>query len=211
MNQWLRRLELPIVTVLFLAGSAFLLKLAYLKLLVSTSCGILFLLAFYAYVKQRYGVRVPLVLLCLVFAGIEVDAIGNYFHRYNRPFGPLADYDEFAHFTVPIFVTPVIVWLLREGIERFRYRLPLGLITFFAITTTFSLTAFYEVIELWDETVFGGKRIWTLHDTSNDLQMDLAGIIIGALLAYAVLKSSARSAQRRVEATGAVASRGAQA
>jgi uncharacterized membrane protein YjdF len=194
MNQWIRRLELPIVAALFIAGSAFLFKLAYLPLLVSTALGILFLLAFYLYVRQRYDVKVPIVLLLLVQAGIEVDALGNYFRLYGGPFGPM-QYDEFAHFAVQLCVAPIVVWLLREGIERFGYRLPLGLITFFSITILFSLSGFYEILELWDDKSHPapGMRIHGPYDSPNDLQCDLAGIVLGAMLTYAVMKSRARS------------------
>ena len=204
MNQWIRRLELPIVAALFIAGSAFLFKLAYLPLLIGTGLGFLLLLAFYLYVKQRYGVRVPLLLLLLVQASVEVDALGNYFHRYGGPFGPV-QYDEFAHFSVQLCVAPIIVWLLCEGIERFGYRLPLGLIAFFSITILFSLSGFYEILELWDDKYMHpvpGMRIHGAYDTPNDLQFDLAGIVLGAVLTYAVMKSRQRSVQKAAQASG---------
>ncbi|HEV7902258.1 MAG TPA: hypothetical protein VGO96_00350 [Pyrinomonadaceae bacterium] len=58
-----------------------------------------------------------------------------------------------------------------------------------------TLTAGYEIIELWDELYFGGQPIWSKHDAPNDLQWDFAGILIGAGLAYVVLRRG-----RRVEA-----------
>lgn len=190
MNPLIRRLELPIVAVLFLAGSAFLLKMAYLPVLTCTILGALFLLAVYVYIRARYGIKIPLILLALVLGAVEVDALGNYFRMYGRHFGPVM-YDEFSHMAVQALTAPIIVWLLREGIVRFGYRLPLGFITFFAITALFSLSAFYEVIELWDELYFRGQRIWSPHDAPNDLQWDLAGIIVGAVIAYVVLRRSA--------------------
>jgi len=190
MNQLIRRLELPIVALLFIAGSAFLLKMAYLPVLTCTILGALFLLAVYVYIRARYGIKIPSILLALVLGAVEVDALGNYFRMYGRHFGPVM-YDEFSHMAVQALTAPMIVWLLREGIVRFGYRLPLGFITFFALTALFSLSAFYEVIELWDELYFRGQRIWSPHDAPNDLQWDLAGIIVGSVLAYVILRRRA--------------------
>jgi uncharacterized membrane protein YjdF len=192
MNQMLRRFEPVIVSVLFLAGVAFLLKMCYLSLLFNTIFGIIFLLAFYTYIKKRYEIRLPPVLLVLVFAALQVDALGNYFRMYGRSFGPV-HYDEFAHLMVQALAAPLIIWLLRAGLEMCGYRLPFGLITLFAITTLFSLTAFYEIIELWDELYFGGQRIWSPHDAPNDLQWNFAGILLGALLTYLIARARVRA------------------
>ena len=192
MSELVRRLQWPIVLIMFLAGSAFLLKMCYLSLAFNTAFGIAYLTAFYFYVRARYGLLLPPVLLGLVLVGVEVDAVGNYFRMYGTQFGPM-QYDEFAHMTVQILVTPLIVWLLREGLERFGQQLSLGLTTFFAGVTIFGLSAFYEIIELWDELYFGGHRIWSTRDTSTDLQFDLFGIVAGAAFAYLLLRrASAR-------------------
>jgi len=189
MEQLVRRLQWPILIVMFLAGSAFLLKMCYLSLAFNTVFGILFLLAFYGFVRARYNVSVPPLLLALVLAAVEVDALGNYFHMYGGQFGPL-HYDEFAHLTIQVLVTPITVWLLGAALEKFGQRLSLGFTTFFAGLTIFSLSAFYEIIELWDELYFGGHRIWSLQDTANDLQFDLCGIVMGAALAYLILRAA---------------------
>jgi hypothetical protein len=197
MNELARRFQWPIVTILFLAGSAFLLKMCYLSLAFNTAFGIAYLTAFYFYVRARYGLVVPPVLLGLVLMGVEVDAVGNYFRMYGNQFGPL-QYDEFAHLTIQVLVTPLIVWMLREGLERSGQQLSLGLTTFFAGTTIFGLSAFYEIIELWDELYFGGHRIWSTRDTSTDLQFDLFGIVLGAAFAYVLLKRESLRFNRRV-------------
>ena len=191
MNQLLRLLEFIFAAAFFIAGSAFLLKMAYLPVLTCTILGGLLLLVFYGYVRMRYGIKIPPVLLLLVLGAVEVDALGNYFRMYGRQLGPV-QYDEFSHMAVQALTAPIIVWLLREAVEWFGYRLPLGLITFLAITVIFSLSAFYEIIELWDERYFRGQRIWSTHDAPNDLQWNLAGIIIGALLTYAALRRTER-------------------
>ena len=189
MGQLVRRLEPLTAALLFFTGTAFLLKMCYLSLLFNTVFALLFLLGFYGYVRGHFLLRPPAVLLLLVFCAVEVDAVGNYFRMYGRPFGPVG-YDEFAHFAVQALTAPLVVWLLREAIERSGYRLPLGAVTVFAAAVLFSLTAFYEVIELWDELYFKGQRIWGPHDAPNDLQWNLAGAVFGALLTYAALRAS---------------------
>ena len=129
--------------------------------------------------------RIPLVLLGLVFLALQVDALGNFFRMYGRPFGPM-QYDEFAHMTVQVLVSPVIVWC---AMRLLNHRLPLWLSAFFAATTVFSLSAAYEIIELWDEIYFGGKRIWGPYDTATDLQWDLCGIIVGTLFSCIMLRT----------------------
>lgn len=69
------------------------------------------------------------------------------------------------------------------------YRLPLKLTACFAAMTVFSLSAAYEIIELWDELYFGGKRIWGPYDTATDLQWDLCGIIVGTLFSCIMLRT----------------------
>ena len=187
MKRLIRHLELPFVVLLLLTGSAFLLKMCYLPLLQNTIYGGLLLLALYGYLYARYDIRMPPVLLLLVLAAVEVDAVGNYFRMYGRQFGPVM-YDEFAHLAVQALTSPLVLWLAGEFGARFGYRLPLGLITVFSVTTLFSLTGFYEIIELWDERYFSGQRIWSPHDAPNDLQWNLAGIIIGSVSTYVVMK-----------------------
>jgi len=195
MNEFLRRFEGPLVLFLFLAGAAFLVKMCYLSLTFNTAFGVFFLLAFYGYLRSRHNLSVPVMLLLLVFVALQIDALGNYFRMYGRQFGPL-QYDEFSHLTVQVLVTPIVVWLAQQALERRGYRLSLGLTSFFAATTMFSLSAFYEILELWDEVYFHGQRIWNTHDTANDLQWDLTGILIGTVLANVVLRLRGRRFQK---------------
>ncbi|HLL16632.1 MAG TPA: hypothetical protein VK388_16360 [Pyrinomonadaceae bacterium] len=188
MNAWLKRLDIPITATLVLAGAAFLLKMCYLPLVTCTLLGGAWLAAVYGYVRARYGIAMPPMLLLLVFAAMEVDALGNFFSMYGRTVFGSVMYDEFAHLAVQALTMPLVVWLLSEGLRRFGHPLPLGLSIFFAVAVFFSLSAFYEIIELWDERYFGGQRIWSKHDAPNDLQWDFAGILIGALLAYTILR-----------------------
>lgn len=188
MHPLLKRLDLPITALLVVAGAAFLLKMCYLPLATCTLLGAAWLAAVYLYLRARYKILLPPVLLFLVFAALQVDALGNFFSMYGRTIAGVMMYDEFAHLAVQALTMPLIVWLLWETLRRFGYPLPLGLSIFFAVAVFFSLSAFYEIIELWDERYFGGQRIWSKHDAPNDLQWDFAGIIVGALLAYFILR-----------------------
>lgn len=183
----LKRFELPVSILVLLGGAAFLLKMCYLSLPLNCAFGLAFLFVVYFYLRGRLGLHIPFVLLGLVFAALQVDALGNYFRMYGQKFGPL-QYDEFSHMTIQILVTPLFVWLTRQGLEKFGYQLPISLTAFFSGTIVFSLSAFYEIIELWDEVYFGGQRIWGAHDTASDLQFDLCGIVVGAVLANFLLK-----------------------
>jgi hypothetical protein len=185
----LRKLELPVALLVLVTGAAFLLKMCYLSFAFNCLFGIVFLGIFYAYVTRRHGINIPLSLVGLVFAALQVDALGNVFRMYGRQFGPM-QYDEFSHMAVQVLITPIIIWLVRDGLARMGYKLPLKLTAFFATTMMFSLSACYEIIELWDEVYFGGRRIWGPYDTANDLQWDLCGIIIGTLVALPLLKAT---------------------
>lgn len=185
----LRKLELPVAMILLVTGAAFLLKMCYLSFAFNCIFGLVFLGIFYAYVTRRHGINIPLLLIGLVFAALQVDALGNYFRMYGRRFGPL-QYDEFSHMAVQVLITPIVIWLVRHSLARMGYKLPLMLTVLFATTIMFSLSACYEIIELWDEVYFGGQRIWSSHDTANDLQWDLCGIIVGTMLAVPLIKAT---------------------
>lgn len=185
----LRKIQTAGVFLLLLLGSAFLMKMCYLSLVFNSIFGLGFLTAVYLYCRTRHDLTIPLPLLALVFLALQVDALGNYFHMYGQQFGPM-QYDEFSHLTVQILASPLLVWLTRFALMRLGYHLPLKLTAFFSATTMFSISAAYEIIELWDELYAGGKRIWGLYDTATDLQWDLCGIILGTVLACCVLRST---------------------
>ncbi|HEX5874766.1 MAG TPA: hypothetical protein VFY60_08955 [Pyrinomonadaceae bacterium] len=191
----LRRFEIPLVMLTLVAGTAFLTKMCYLSLAFNTIFVIVFLSIFYLYARARLNLQVPFALLVTVFLALQVDALGNFFGMYGRQFGPM-QYDEFAHMAVQVLVTPTIVWLVARTLEKSDYKLPLKLTAFFAAMIVFSLSAAYEIIELWDERYFGGQRIWGKYDTATDLQWDLCGILLGTLLSCLI---SAREARQVLE------------
>jgi len=162
--------------------------MCHLSLLFNTLFAVIFLGTFYLYVRFRYELRIPPGLLLFVFVALQIDALGNYFRLYGQQIGPM-QYDEFSHLTVQILVTPLIVWLVGKALENYTRDQPAVLTTFFAGTTIFSLTAFYEIIELWDDVYFHGQRIWSKYDTASDLQFDLMGIVVGCLLSVVVTRA----------------------
>ena len=170
------------------AGAAFLTKMCYLSLAFNTLFAVVFLTVFYLYVRARLNLRIPPALLVLVFLALQVDALGNFFRMYGQQFGPM-QYDEFSHMMVQVLVTPLIVWFVTRLLQQNGYHLPLKLTAFFGGMTVFSLSAAYEIIELWDELYFGGKRIWGPYDTATDLQWDLCGIIVGTLFSCIMLRT----------------------
>jgi uncharacterized membrane protein YjdF len=134
----------------------------------------------YGYLRARLQIRLPWQLLaCLLFA-IVIDMVGNQFGLFSTRIASIP-YDTLTHFITSALSLLAVMWLLMRLIRRFGYHLPLGLIAFFSLTTTFSLGAYYEITELLDERFFGGHRIWTTRDTVQDLAADLAGIILAAV------------------------------
>ena len=184
-----RYFEITVGVLALIVGAAFLTKMCYLSLAFNTIFVIVFLSLFYFYVRARLNIQIPVVLLGLVFLALQVDALGNFFHMYGRQFGPM-HYDEFAHMMVQVLVSPIIVWLVGRVLQQIGYRLPLKLTALFAGTMVYSLSAIYEIIELWDEIYFGGHRIWGPYDTATDLQWDLCGIIVGTLFSCIMLRDT---------------------
>ena len=187
MNRTLNALHVPALFALIVTGTAYLLKMCYMPYWQVTLLGAAWLAAAYFYARLFHGIEMPPALLVLVFGAVQVDALGNLFRMYGRRFGPVM-YDEFAHMAVQALVAPLCVWLLGAALARFGYRPPLGLLVFFSVTTIFSLTAFYEIVELWDERYFAGQRIWSTHDAPNDLQWNFLGTLLGAAVAYLILR-----------------------
>ncbi len=183
----LRKFETSLALLALFVGVVFLLMMCHLSFAFNTVFGVVFLTLFYVYVRGRHKINLPLSLLVLVFAALQIDALGNLFGMYGQQVGPL-QYDEFAHTFVQAFVTPIIVWLVQHSLQKYGHRLPLTLTAFFAGTIVFSLSAFYEIIELWDELYFHPHRIWGPLDTATDLQFDLCGIVVGTLLACVLLR-----------------------
>jgi uncharacterized membrane protein YjdF len=161
--------------------TALLLKLPYRSPVRNSMLTALTLSSFYFYLRLRLNLRFPLRLILFLVFCVVIDIIGNQFGLFSRRvlFIP---YDTITHFVSTGLSFIPVMWLLKTLIKRYDYRLPLGFIAFFAATTTFSLAAYYEITELIDERLFGGQRIWSARDTSQDLASDLSGIIVAAVV-----------------------------
>ena len=184
----LQRLELSLVLFSLASGLAFLLMMCHLSFEFNTIFGIVFLTLFYFYVRRRHQINLPVSLLVMVFLALQIDALGNLFGMYGQTFGPF-QYDEFAHMSIQLLASPIIVWMVMLTMEKLGHPLPVMLTAFFAAATMFSLSAFYEIIELWDELYFHPHRIWGPLDTATDLQFDFFGIVLGTLLSCVLLRT----------------------
>ncbi|MCI0392781.1 MAG: hypothetical protein MOB07_28955 [Acidobacteria bacterium] len=192
-SHWMLFVEFPVATSIFIVAS---LNLAYRSITVITVLSALFLFLFRAYLNLRYRIRIPFLVLLLAFAAVEIDTVGNYLQLYRRLPWPVP-YDVFAHITIPAMLAPALVWLTRAWFEKLGYKLPLSVVCFISVNVNFSLSGFYEIVELWDDLYFGGTRIWEIYDTSRDLQNGLLGAVIGTAISYAVLRLSEREVFRQ--------------
>ena len=191
------RLDLPVIGGLLAFGTYILLKMAYLPLYRSSIYCFIFIGGAWYYLSRRWSLHIPPLLALLVYLTAFLDGIGNMLGLYRQKFLYI-QYDEFTHSLSPALAAPVLVWLLDALLRRFGYRLPLGLVTIFAITIMFTIAGFYEIVELWDDKYMHpvpGMRIHGPYDTPNDLQWNLGGMIVGGLLAWFILR---RSTLRRV-------------
>jgi len=184
---WPLRTAILVSALIVAAGIAFLINTPYLSVGFNSAFVTGYLALTYLFVRKQFALHVPLVLLALVFFALQVDAMGNYFHWYRPDVTPIR-YDEFAHLVVPALIMPMVVWVALRLFDMAAVRAPLGLVATFAATLMLSLSAFYEILELWDDKYFGGHRIWSVFDTSEDLQWDFAGILLGTLLARLLLR-----------------------
>jgi hypothetical protein len=151
------------------------------------------LAGFFGYIKYRLGIKPPLLSIACPAVAVLIDVIGNRFGLFSLTFGILP-YDVFAHFLGTGLCFVAVMWLLLAVIKKFDYRLPFGMVTFFAIATTFGLSAFYEITELWDEDFFNGHRIWSTHDTSHDLASDIAGTLVIATIYVLIVRMRQKKA-----------------
>jgi uncharacterized membrane protein YjdF len=164
-----------------------LLRLPYRSPVTNILLSTLALSSFYFYLRLRLNIRMPVAMIfCLAFS-IAIDVIGNRYGLFSRRIASVP-YDTITHFTASGLSFVPVMWLLIALIRRFAYRLPLGFVAFFSVTTTFSLAAYYEITELIDERLLGGHRIWTPRDTVQDLAANLVGIVIAAVCYSLVIR-----------------------
>jgi uncharacterized membrane protein YjdF len=170
----------------FVLKSCLLIRLPYHPWYVNAALTVPLLLLIYCFFRYRQQIIIPVGVIACLGIAILLDVIGNYYQFYGHPFGPLPEYDDFTHFWGSGLSFIPVLWLLRATTRRMGFRLPQGMLSFFASTITFSLCAWYEILELWDEVFWQHEmRIHGSHDTPNDLQVDLAGIVLFALIVSA--------------------------
>ena len=200
-REYLRTVEFYTFCVIsFAAKSILLIGLPYREWPVNTLYTSVLLLFFYFYFRFRQKlVAPPLVILCLGGA-VAVDVLGNHFGFYGHPFGPLRDYDEFAHFTGSGLSAIAAFWLLRAGTRQMGFKVSAGVLGLLSTTVAFAYCGWYEILELWDEYFWSGfERIHTWDDTANDLFYDFIGVIAFIALATLVLKAVDRRSQSELK------------
>jgi hypothetical protein len=183
------RYEFLIFSIIgFAAKSYLLIRLPYREWYINTMYTTLIIGWFYCFFTFRFKARPPLfIVFCLAFA-IGIDVVGNVFGLYGQKFFGV-DYDEYTHLLGSGSSLVPVMWAFRTTTRRMGFRLPNDLVGFVSVTITFSLTAYYEILELWDELLYGDfTRLWTPRDSANDLMWNLAGIVVAALLATQVFR-----------------------
>jgi len=175
-------------TISFVGKSWLLIRLPYREWPVNTFYTCSLLLFFYLYFRYRQALKAPALVILSLAAAVAVDILGNKFGFYGHRFGPLRDYDEFAHFTGSGFSAIAAFWLFRAGTRRMGYRLSSASLSFLSTTIAFTYCGWYEILELLDELLYGDfVRIHTWDDTPNDLFYDFIGVIAFVALTGAVM------------------------
>lgn len=189
----------------FSAKSLLLIGLPYREWPVNTVFTCLLLSFFYLFFRFRQGLRAPIFVVFCLAAAVAVDILGNKLGLYGNPFGPLRDYDEFAHFAGSGFSAVGAFWLLRAATRRMGFKLSNRLLGFLSTSVAFTYCGWYEILELWDEYFWSGfERIHWWYDTPNDLFYDFIGVIAFIAVATLVFSISERLAKRTSSALVAV-------
>jgi len=163
----------------FVGKSILLMRLPYREWPINTFYTCALLVAFYCYFRFRQEIRAPLIVVFALAAAVAADILGNKFGFYGHPFGPLRDYDEFAHFAGSGFSAIAATWLIRAGTRRMGLRLKPPMLAVISTSVAFTYCGWYEILELWDELFYGDfVRIHTWDDTPNDLFYDFLGVIL---------------------------------
>jgi uncharacterized membrane protein YjdF len=192
------QIEFYAFCVLSFAGKSMLLiRLPYREWPVNTVYTCSLLLFFYLYFRFRQKLAAPPFVVFSLAAAVAVDILGNKLGLYGNPFGPLRDYDEFAHFAGSGFSAIAAYWLLRAGTKRMGYALSGRLLAFLSTTIAFTYCGWYEILELWDELFYGDfTRIHTWDDTANDLFYDFLGVIVFIAAAALLFALKERRAEK---------------
>jgi hypothetical protein len=173
--------------IVFLAKSYLLVRMPYRPAWSNAAMTIAILGFFYCYLRFRQSIRMPWFLLVFLMLAVSEDVAGNFFGLYGTKVGPFM-FDEVTHFFGSGLALPPTMWLLRTTTRRMQVFIPAPLLSFLSVTIAFAFSAYYEVLELWDEKFWGGKRLWTPTDSANDLQFGLLAIVLFAVISHFVFK-----------------------
>lgn len=187
-NNSISNVEFTLFSIfIFIAKSFLLIRMPYRGIELNSIYTLIILTAFYFYLRLRQSIISPPMLLLFLAVAIGADVLGNYFQLYGKQFGPVM-YDEFTHFLGPALSLPATMWALRESLKKAEIQIPYNLLALFSASLTFAFAAYYEILELWDEKFFGGKRLWTPTDSANDLQFGLLGIVVSTFITVSIFK-----------------------
>ena len=171
----------------FVVKSYLLLWLPYRKWYINTTWTVALLAYFYCFFRFRFKVTPPLFVVLAMFLAVGMDVIGNLLGFYTQT--PLfwgIRYDEFTHVAGSACALVPVMWVFQTTTRRMGVKLPADMVAFLCTCITFSLCSWYEILELWDELIgHHNYRIWSTHDTPEDLQWDLVGIVLASLVGFA--------------------------
>jgi uncharacterized membrane protein YjdF len=170
----------------FVAKSILLIRLPYREWYVNTIWTVLLISFFYCFFRFRFKVTPPVFVIFSMFLAVGMDMIGNLLGFYKQtPLFWIIRYDEFTHVAGSACALVPVMWVFRTTTRRLGFKLPADMTAFICTCITFSLCSYYEILELWDELIWNHNyRIWSTHDTPEDLQWDLVGIVLAAFIGF---------------------------
>lgn len=141
--------------------------------------------------KQKLSPRVWLYALM----ALSIDVFGDIFHWYDR----FSWYDQIAHFAASAFIFLIIreiylAWHPEKKVTRWHLPVCIG-------SLALTLGLLYEIEEAVEDVLTGSNRSGGFHDTTNDLLMDLLGILFA--LSITVLVRWKKSPHTASHASGA--------
>ncbi|MBI4089826.1 MAG: hypothetical protein HY421_00320, partial [Candidatus Kerfeldbacteria bacterium] len=130
------------------------------------------------YVRLRYGIILPWIVLVVLSASVWLDAIGNFQHFYARFWW----WDRLTHAvgglaaTVGVYAVAVAVW--RAGRLNVSWRV----LNLYAFCLAQTLGALYEVSEWIGDELFSTHRVQGVFDGPRDLFFNMLGGLVVLLI-----------------------------
>jgi hypothetical protein len=131
----------------------------------------------------RLHVPISIVILLLFFTAIAI-GFGEYANFYERFYW----FDSVLHFGSAVLVgffavVPLVIVARKRHIKE-----PTILIVLFAFFAAVTVGVLWEIIEFYIDALFGSNMQPSLADTMHDLQLEVAGSLIGAIGGLYVLR-----------------------